>query len=127
MLLARFSLNMTMSQNTKHAFSVRPAYHSEELLIEFWGETHSPDYPKLGIILATALKACPRDDLSKSSFDTSAYAWEYANGSYLIDKDNWAIFILAPQNNAQIMADIEQVLLSSGLFFKNEVDFKDYR
>ena len=116
-----------MNAKPAPAFSLRPAFHSDELLIEFGGDTHSPGYPDIQAVLAQHLQAQPRHDLTEISFDSCAYVWEYANGSYLIDKDNWAIFILASQNNAQIMADLERALLASGLFTQQTVDFNDYR
>ena len=116
-----------MKKKSGPRFSVRPAYHSHELLIEFWGEPHSPDYPRLQKVLAEALNAHRCDDLSESSFDTWTYAWKYANGSYLIDIDTWSVFILAPQNNAQVISEIVQALVASGVFIQIEVDFKQYR
>jgi hypothetical protein len=48
--------------------------------------------------------------------------WEYKNGQYEIDEDIWALFILAPSNNAQIINDIESVLIESGMFEKEVVN-----
>jgi hypothetical protein len=48
--------------------------------------------------------------------------WEYENGQYEIDEDIWALFILAPSNNAQIINDIESVLIESGMFEKEVVN-----
>lgn len=52
--------------------------------------------------------------------------WEYHNGEYELDDDVWDFFILAPNNNTQVIADIERVLLASGQFMKEEVDFGKY-
>jgi len=52
--------------------------------------------------------------------------WEYSNGEYELTDDTWAYFVLAPNNNSQVIGDIERALLQSGQFIKEEVDFADY-
>ena len=52
--------------------------------------------------------------------------WKYKNGEYELDDDIWAYFIHASENNEQVIADIEEVLLASGQFIKEEADFSEY-
>ena len=122
-------------------FLVRPGYKTEELLIEFLGDHTGPQYPDIQKILVQGLKAEP-DQLKSfeptqySSFDIATMAvaadefqtfWKYSNGEYELDDDIWAFFIHAPKNNRQVISDIEGVLLASGKFIKEEVDFSQYK
>ncbi|GGC90631.1 hypothetical protein [Halopseudomonas salina] len=113
-------------------FRVRPGYKSKELLVEFWGEHRGASFPDVQSILAQGLHAKPA---RHPSLDAAAIAiatdefvsfWRYENGEYELDDDIWAFFILAPENNVQVIADIERVLLASGEFTKEEADFSEY-
>jgi len=113
-------------------FRVRPGYKSKELLIEFWGEHRSENFPDIQDILAHGLDAKP---VKHPTLDTATIAmatdefitlWKYKNGDYELDDDTWAFFIHAPDNNIQVISDIEKVLLASGQFIKEEVDFSEY-
>lgn len=113
-------------------FRVRPGYKSKDLLVEFWGDHRSSSYPNIANLLQNALNAKPK---KHPVFDTVHIAlatdefislWEYSNGEYELIDDTWAYFVLAQNNNAQVINDIEKVLLQSGLFIKEEVDFGDY-
>lgn len=113
-------------------FKTRPGYKSKELLIEFCGDHRSPTYPNVASLLAIALNAKlkrhPILDTVRVGLATDEFIslWEYSNGEYELDDDIWSYFILAPNNNAQIVGDIERVLLQSGLFVKEQVDFEPY-
>lgn len=113
-------------------FRVRPGYKSKELLVEFWGEHRSARFPDIRSILAQGLRAKPERhpslDAATIAIATDKYIsfWQYENGEYELDDDIWAFFILAPENNAQVIADIERVLLESGEFTKEEADFSEY-
>ncbi|MGI5310797.1 hypothetical protein [Rheinheimera sp. WS51] len=113
-------------------FRIRPGYKSKELLIEFWGDHRSQDFPDIQGILAKGLNAKPA---KHPTLDTATIAmatdefitlWKYKNGEYELDDDIWAYFIHASENNEQVIADIEEVLLASGQFIKEEADFSEY-
>ncbi len=114
-------------------FRVRPGYKSKHLLVEFRGDHHSEGFPNVYRLLARALGAVgvPYPSLGAASTglttDEILSCWRYEHGQYLVDDDVWSLFIHASHNNAQIMADIEQALLVSGLFVKEEVDFEAYK
>ncbi|MBB1481668.1 MULTISPECIES: hypothetical protein [Pseudoalteromonas] len=122
-------------------FLVRPGYKTEELLVEFLGDHREPQFPDIQEILVKGLKAEPDqlksfDPTQYSSFDIATMAvaadefltfWKYSNGEYELDDDIWAFFIHAPKNNRQVISDIEGVLLASGKFIKEEVDFSQYK
>ena len=114
-------------------FRVRPGYKSEELLVEFWGDHRSEHFPDIQGILAKGLHAKP---LKHPKLDAMTIAittdqlishWCYQQGEYELDDDIWAFFIHAPENNSQVISDIERVLLASGQFVKEEVDLNEYR
>ncbi|WP_445356280.1 hypothetical protein ACJJI5_11090 [Microbulbifer sp. EKSA008] len=113
-------------------FRVRPGYKSKELLVEFWGEHRSKSFPDIQDILAEGLNAKPVKhptlDTATISMATDEFItlWEYKNGEYELDDDIWAFFIYAPENNTQVIADIESVLLASGQFIKEKADFSEY-
>lgn len=52
--------------------------------------------------------------------------WVYAGGSFEIDDDWCGLFVLPQENNSRVASDVEQALLGSGLFVKEEVNFADY-
>jgi hypothetical protein len=113
-------------------FRVRPGHKSKELLIEFWGDHRSEDYPNIRKILEVGLSAKPKKhpslDIVSIGLATDEFIslWEYENGIYELDDDIWAYFIMATDNNAQVISDVEQVLLKSGEFIKEEADFSKY-
>ncbi len=114
-------------------FTVRPEYQGKRLLIEFLGDHRSADYPNIQAIVATGLGATPKHhptlDVLSIGIATDEYIslWHYEKGDYELDDDTWGFFILAPNNNPAIIADIEAVLLASGAFRKLEVDFSEYQ
>ncbi|WP_067223360.1 hypothetical protein [Marinomonas gallaica] len=113
-------------------FRVRPGYKSKELLIEFWGDHRSEKFPDIQSILAQGLDAKPAKhpilDTATIAMATDEFIflWKYKDGEYELDDDTWAFFIHAPDNNIQVISDIEKVLLASGQFIKEEADFSEY-
>ncbi|MDF2180424.1 hypothetical protein P2G88_19390 [Aliiglaciecola sp. CAU 1673] len=113
-------------------FRVRPAYQSDDLLIEFRGDHRSRGYPNIRRILEVGLSSKPKKHPSidtamlGASTDEFISLWEYENGEYELDDDVWAYFILAPDNNARVISDIVEVLLKSGEFIREETDPNEY-
>jgi hypothetical protein len=113
-------------------FRIRPGYKSETLLVEFCGDHRADDYPEVAEILERALGSergsHPVFDEVKIGLSTDQFFsyWIYENGAYEIDDDTWGLFIAAPENNRQIMSDIEKALLENGRFVKESVDFSNY-
>lgn len=113
-------------------FRVRPGYKSQDLLVEFCGYHRARGFPDVAGILEHALHARFK---RHPTLDTVAIAvatdeiitlWEYEHGEFEVDDDWGGLFILAPKNNAQVVGDIERVLLQSGFFAKEEVNFATY-
>jgi hypothetical protein len=112
-------------------FKVRPGYQSKELLIEFCGEHRTESFPNVSSLLAAALSA-KQEKHPVFSVETMigndryfSY-WVYQKGVYEIDDDIWACFISAPNNNVEVIEDIERALIKSGLFEKEDVDHGKY-
>lgn len=111
-------------------FRVRPVFHGSDLLVEVLEDHRAVDFPSVAAILRDALHAVQvshPDSLDDSrvalSQDRYFSYWAYARGHYEIDDDIWGLFVTASINNAFIVADIEQALLSTGKFVKEDVDF----
>ena len=115
-----------------YRFKVRPEYQGKNLVIEFCGDHRSADYPNIQSIVAAGLGAKPTRhptlNVQSIGMATDEYIsmWHYEKGNYELDDDTWGFFILVPDNNSAIIADIEAVLLASGAFSKLEVDFREY-
>jgi hypothetical protein len=110
---------------------IRPGYGSQLLLVEFCGDHRGDAFPDVRAILQRALhaEAAPLDarEVSRAlSTDCYAASWIHSGGCYLIDDDIGGLWIHCEENNRQVVGDIEQALLQSGLFTKEEVDFGDY-
>lgn len=114
-------------------FALRPGYNSQKLLIEFYGDHRSDSYPNVPSLLAKGLQAKqhkhPTLDTARICISTDELIswWCYENGAYELDDDIWGLFIHAADNNAKIMSDVEKILLASGEFEKQVVDFSEYR
>ena len=52
--------------------------------------------------------------------------WTYARGNYEIDDDIWGLFVTATLDNARVVADVENALLSTEKFVKEDVDFSRF-
>ncbi len=114
-----------------NTFKVRPGYQSKALLIEFNGEHCAKDFPNVKKLLEKGLSSRREsrlNDFKANLYDFDGYTttWKYKNGTYEINNDVWTLFIHAEQNNKVVIADIENVLLDSGVFLKEEVDFSEY-
>ncbi len=117
---------------TLEKFRVRPGYKSKQLLVEFCGDHRSSSFPDISKLLQSALHAKPKThpilDIVHIGLATDNFIslWEYSNGEFELDDDTWAYVIHAPNNNAQVIGDIENILLQSGQLIKEEVDFAEY-
>ena len=115
-----------------HRFKVRPGYKTNDMLIEFVDDHRSSTFPNVESILKQNLKSRRKNKLKDIhqnifNFDGVISTWTYTNGVYEIADDIWGLFVHADKNNKSIMNDIEAVLVSSGLFIKEEVDFNEYK
>ena len=115
----------------KTAFMLRPCFGSSDRLIEFSG---SADSVAIADLLSEALNARLQDDAETQQQVLAALAggerlsfWRYQQGVYLLNDDDGGCFILAYDNNRQIMTDIAQALQASDRFYPLAVDEALYR
>lgn len=120
-----------LREKTMEQFCVRPGNKTKKLLIEFLGNHRSEDFPDVAGLLANGLDAKP---IKHPLLDTVTLAliteefisqWKYNNGEYELDNSIGGFFIYAHENNAQVIADIENVLLASNHFVKIYTDFNE--
>lgn len=115
-------------------FRVRPVYRGSDLLVEVLDDHRGAGFVNLASLLREALHAVqmphpeglddPRIAMSQDRYFSF---WVYPGGSYEIDDDIWGLFIWGGANNHEVTADIERVLLATGQFVKEFVDFAQFR
>ncbi len=112
-------------------FRTRPGYQTRELLIELMDDHRAPGFPDISVMLRDLLGASkaphPEGFDGRYLMDRRITFWTYPGGSYEIDDDNWGLFVSAPENNISVIADVERVLLETGHFEKQSVDFDQFR
>ena len=104
-------------------FRVRPAYGSSHLLIELCGDHRAPDYPDVAQLLAATLGATqhphpPGATTLMMATDAYVSTWSYAGGCYEIDDDVCGYFIMVPDGDPAVIADIERALVAGGRFVR---------
>ncbi|OJA43947.1 hypothetical protein [Burkholderia ubonensis] len=111
-------------------FRVWPVYHGSDLLVEVLEDHRTDHFPNVAAILQDALHSVQvphpdgLDEPRVALFQDRYFSyWTYARGHYEIEDDIWGLFVTASINNLSIVADIEQALLLTGKFVKEEVDF----
>jgi len=111
---------------------IRPEYHGERLLVEFCGDHRANGFPNVSELLQRNLGAVrlqnPKIDEVTCAVAMDKYIsyWTCAAGNYEIDDDTWGLFIAAEENNAQVISAVEQVLVHSGFFSRQDVDYAKY-
>jgi len=105
-----------------HGYKVRPGYESNNLLIEFIPDSSEE---KLIADLNAVLKEAGLTYRSiKDWFLIPRY--KTPTGPFEVDYDEWGfVWILADENQAAIHL-LDKVLQKSGLFHKEDVDYKQY-
>jgi len=107
-----------MDRNT---FRIRPAYGTDHLLVELCGDHRAPGYPDVARLLAAALGATqhphpPGATTIMMATDRYASTWSYPGGRYEIDDDVCGYFVMAPDGDPAVIADIERALVAGGCF-----------
>ncbi|CCN34460.1 conserved hypothetical protein [Vibrio nigripulchritudo SO65] len=106
-------------------FKIRLSNNSEDLMIEFLGDHRREGYPNIHVILENGLLSKPQSHRNASFADIALATdeivslWEYSNGEYELNDDVWTYSIHAHLNNAQVIRDIEETLLKSGEFIRD--------
>lgn len=105
-----------------HSYKVRPGYGSGKLLIEFHSDSSEE---KLVADLNAVLKAAGliyhsiKDYFLIRRFKTPT-------GPFEVDYDEWGFVWVFADENQDAIHFIDQLLQKSGLFQKEDVDYKQY-
>ena len=109
-----------------YAYKLRPAYGSTELLIEF---TRTGDIEAFVGQLLQLLQHHGFECNGTADVWMNDEAWIYLKsekGQVLLTKDIWdMVFILGKDHQTAILK-IDEILMTSELYEKEPVDFKDY-
>lgn len=111
----------------KHQYHYRPAYGSEDMLIEL---VHTVDFGKFIVDLLEALKSInPQltglDDLWMN--DEIIYTITSDHGSFLLSKDIWDCVFLMADHNQGCMAEINNLLFMDHRFEKVDIDHGHFK
>ncbi len=113
-----------MSPGNMHKYKVRPGYGSSKLLIEFGPDASDQQFAddlcsvlkKNGFIMFSA---------SNRIFHSIA-EFNSPKGSLSIDADEWGFVWGHAEDDQPVIHYVDTLLQKSGLFEKDEVDFRDY-
>lgn len=115
-------------------FRVRPVYRGSQLLIEVMDDHRVEDFPKVAAILRDALGATQMPHPDKLDdphialrHDRYFSFWAYPGGTYEIDDDVWALFILAHERSETAIEDVARALIATGRFVREFVDYAQFR
>jgi len=115
-------------------FRVRPVFHGRDLLIEILDDHRKDGFPNVASILRDALGATQiphpekLDDPQLAILHDRYFSyWMYSGGEYEIDDDVWGLVVFARHNNAVVVAEVDQALMSTGRFVKEPADFEEFR
>jgi len=123
----KFHNNEELIVKKEFSYKLRPCYGSEELLIEFIRTGNAEDFIK---VLEDLLSKYEFIFGGTSDIWMNDEIWIHIsspNGKAILTKDIYDfIFILGNDNQIDILR-IDEILLSSGRFHKEEVNFDDYK
>lgn len=107
-----------------HSYKVRPGYGSDKLLIEFSSDSSDN---KFVADLRTVLRGAGLVSHSKEDhiFNFIAH-FESPVGPFDIDNDEWGYVWIYADANQDAIHFMDHLLQRSGLFKKEEVDYKEY-
>ena len=110
-----------------YKYTVRPAYGSEELLIEFSPEKADKSFfdNLFGAIADLSLKIIDVHDLWMN--DEIIIALDSVEGEFEISRDVWDYAFILAKDNQKIIPRIADLLTKSKHFTEVLVDFADYR
>lgn len=105
-----------------HGYKVRPGYGSDKLLIEFGSD--SSDKKFIANLNAVLKRAGLIHHSIKDWFLTPRF--RTPTGPFDIDYDEWGFVWIFADENQEAIHYIDDLLQKSGLFQKEEVDYKQY-
>lgn len=110
-----------------YQYYFRPAYKSEELLIDIFGGAESESFNSDFLNTIAILKPTMTDILDLWMNDEVLMNFDSEIGSFTLSKDIWGLAFITAEHNQEGLSKINSILENSELFEKVEVDFENYK
>ena len=110
-----------------YKYHLRPGYGSDKLLLEFL--LHSTDTEFDKDLFTTLRDINPKVDTVEDLWMNDAVLLHVSSdkGPFTLSKDIWDFAFIMADNNQPCVKRIDEILNSSNLFEKEEVNFEDYK
>ena len=116
-----------INDSPKYTYKLRPGYGTDRLLIEFNG-LEDPEYFLFEILHMLCLAGFKsKEMLNLWMNDEIQVNLSSPNGAILVSLDVWGLVFIVGNNNQTDILRIDGLLQKSGAFFKQEVNYKNYR
>lgn len=110
-----------------YQYYFRPAYKSEELLIDVFGGAENENFISDFLNAIAVLKPTMTDILDLWMNDEVLMSFDSEIGSFTLSKDIWGFAFITAENNQEGLFQINSILENSEMFTKVEVDFERYK
>ena len=111
-------------------YKVRPGCHSDKLLIEFCDDCHDEAFTETVLQVLRSIPDFqmkePENEAWKWDFDSTTYDISGEFGRCELNADSWGCMFILADENQTVIKYFDKKFQESGLFVKEEVDFKDY-
>jgi hypothetical protein len=111
----------------KYKYNFRPAYKSQELLIEIFSGAENEDF--LSDFLNAISEINPKVENIKNLWmnDEDLFEITSDSGFFLLSKDIWDLAFIMSEENQECIHKINSILSEDKNFQKIEVNFEDYK
>lgn len=110
-----------------YQYYFRPAYKSEELLIDIFGGAENENFISDFLNAIAVLKPTMTDILDLWMNDEVLMSFDSEIGSFTLSKDIWGLAFITAEHNQEGLFQINSILENSEMFTKVEVDFERYK
>ncbi len=110
-----------------YQYYFRPAYKSEELLIDVFGGAENENFISDFLNAIAVLKPTMTDILDLWMNDEVLMSFDSEIGSFTLSKDIWGFAFITAEHNQEGLFQINSILENSEMFTKVEVDFERYK
>jgi hypothetical protein len=111
----------------KYKYHFRPAYKSQNLLIEIFNGTENEDF--FSDFFDSIIEINPKVDKINDLWMNDEYVLDITSniGSFSISKDICDLVFITSDNNQEGLKTINSILINHKNFQKVEVNFEDYK
>ncbi|GAA3763116.1 hypothetical protein [Flavobacterium ginsengiterrae] len=110
-----------------YQYYFRPAYKSEELLIDIFGGAENENFISDFLNAIAVLNPTMTDILDLWMNDEVLMSFDSEIGSFTLSKDIWGLAFITAEHNQKGLLKINSILENSEMFTKVEVDFERYK